>query len=492
MYEREVEVIGSGCIRSFTRGVELLNWPAPRPPSRNTNHTQHWQKAENQKKRSFMAVKILVADDEPVIEHLIRHYFSKQIRQQNLAFTFVQDGLQALEQVGSCPDIDIILCDISMPGMDGLTLLSRIGRINSSIKTIIISAHGDIRHIRMAMNRGAFDFLTKPLDFDDLERTMVRAVRQLLQLREAQNMIVVHRQQIEDIAAASVRFVPREFLRLLGKESLHDVHLGEHIQREMSILFSDICDFTSMSEHLTPQENFNFINSFLSRVSPVIREHGGFIDKYVGDGIMALFPGQDFPGQADDAIDAAVAMQHAVVLYNQHRSRCGYQPIQIGIGIHTGSVMLGTIGEVERMEGTVISDAVNLASRLERLTRLYGAAVIVSDRTLLSLTRQFPYHLRFLDKVKVKGKQKAVRMFEILDDRMEDIARGKLTTLPDFEQGVLYYQNERFQMAAWYFQQVLLVDPTDRAAYLYLQRATYFLEYGVPVGWEGIEVLTDK
>ena len=167
---------------------------------------------------------------------------------------------------------------------------------------------------------------------------------------------------------AFVRFVPREFLRFLEIESIVDVKLGDAVQKEMSILFTDIRSFTSLSESMTPQENFNFINGYLGRVGPVIRSRGGFIDKYIGDAVMALFP-----ERPEDAIDAAIELQCTVELYNRHRNNSGYDPISIGIGIHTGSIMLGMIGEAERMEGTVISDAVNMASRLEGMTKEYGA-----------------------------------------------------------------------------------------------------------------------
>lgn len=439
-----------------------------------------------------MTVKILVADDEPALQRLMYHYFKHQIDRGKLMLTFVHDGIAALEQVQATPDIDVVLCDVNMPGMDGLTLLTHISQVNPAIKTIIVSAYGNMKNIRTAMNHGAFDFVTKPIDFEDLESTILRALRQALETREALNTIEIHRQHIEQIASASARFVPREFLRVLEKESILDVQLGDQVQRDMTIMFADIRDFTTLSEHMSPQENFNFINSFLSRVSPIIREHNGFIDKYLGDGIMALFPGGECSQQADDAVNAAVAVQQEVIVYNSHRANSGYQPIRLGIGVHTGSVMLGTVGEAERMEGTVISDTVNLASRIEGLTRLYGAAVIVSEHTLASLTSSTRYPYRFLDKVQVKGKQEAVSVFEILDSSITSVVSGKLATRTLFEQGLTYYHQGAFAQAAASFEHVLAANPTDQAARLLLNRARSFSEHGVPVGWEGVEVLHEK
>jgi two-component system sensor histidine kinase ChiS len=439
-----------------------------------------------------MAVKILVVDDEPTIEALMQQQFQNQVRQKNLAFIFVRSGREALEHLKANTEIDVMLCDVSTPGVDGLGFLTHLAALNPVLKTIIISACSDMNTIRAAMNSGAFDFISKPIDFQDLENTIKRALRHALQHREAQSIIEHHRDHIEQIARASARFVPQEFLRVLEKGSILDVKLGDQIQREMTIMFCDIRDFTRLSERMSPQENFNFINSYLSRVSPIIREHNGFIDKYMGDGIMALFPGEAFPGQADDAIDAAIAMQREVVIYNRHRASCGYRPIQIGIGLHTGSVMLGTVGEEERMEGTVISDTVNLASRIERLTRMYGAAIIVSDRILFSLDRRLPYNFRFLDRVRVKGKDKAVSVFEVLDSSMPNQRDGKLATQDNFEKGLFHYHRGDFRRASRYFRRVVTADPNDSAAQLYLQRTNHYAQYGVPVGWEGIEILTEK
>jgi two-component system sensor histidine kinase ChiS len=238
---------------------------------------------------------------------------------------------------------------------------------------------------------------------------------------------------------------------------------------------------------MTPQENFNFINAYLGRVSPIIRDHRGYIDKYIGDAIMALFA-----EQPDDAIQAAIAMQREVAIYNQHRASSGYQPISIGIGLHTGNVMLGTVGEAQRMEGTAISDTVNLASRLEGLTKVYGVSILVSERMLFSLYRPNRYTFYFLDQVKVKGKREPVSVFEILDGNPAEVIERKLKTRTHFEHGLFHYHSQDFQEAIQNFKRVLMVDPGDRAAQLYLQRATNFIEYGVPVDWEGVAALTEK
>lgn len=282
-------------------------------------------------------------------------------------------------------------------------------------------------------------------------------------------------------------FVPKEFLEFLEKESIIDIKLGDNVQKEMTILFSDIRSFTMLSEKMSPQENFNFLNSCLSRIGPVVRNNGGFIDKYIGDAVMALFP-----GSAEDALHSAVAMQNVIRTYNKHRVSTGYEPIVIGVGIHTGVLMLGTIGEERRMEGTVISDAVNLASRLEGLTKLYGASIIISDHTSSAIKNRSDFHFRYLGRVQVKGKKKWVGIFEIFDGISSELFDMKLRTKNDFEQGIHLYQNSEFAKACESFNKVLNENSEDRAAYLYLKRCRSFEKNGTPTGWKGVTAFDEK
>ena len=261
------------------------------------------------------------------------------------------------------------------------------------------------------------------------------------------------------------RFVPREFLQFLDKQSIVDVQLGEAVQKEMSVLFSDIRDFTSFSERMTPEDNFKFINSYLSRMGPVISENQGFIDKYIGDAIMALFS-----GNADNAVKAAIAMLQKLADYNQHRAASGYASIQIGIGINTGSLMLGTVGGQSRMDTTVISDAVNLASRLESLTKNYGVSLLISQQTLVRLDNPTEYSIRFIERTKVKGKSKAVAVFEVFDGDEPDMKQAKLATKAIFEEGLFLYYQQAFSAAAKRFADVLSINSKDRVAQIYLER----------------------
>ncbi|HEY9596370.1 MAG TPA: adenylate/guanylate cyclase domain-containing protein, partial [Cyanophyceae cyanobacterium] len=271
--------------------------------------------------------------------------------------------------------------------------------------------------------------------------------------------------EVKEINEASSRFIPRQFLQLLGKDSIVDVKLGDQVQKEMSVLFSDIRDFTSLSEQMTPQDNFKFINAYLSRMESAIIAHHGFIDKYIGDAIMALFS-----GSADDAVRAGIAMLNQLTDYNQHRAKLGYLPIHIGIGINTGSLMLGTVGGQNRMDSTVISDAVNLASRIEGLTKSYGVSLLISHHTFSQLEDANQYAFRIIDRLKVKGKSSAVSIYEVFDGEQPELRQGKLVTKHDFEQGILLYNLGHFIEAAQQFKNCLYTNPTDTVAQIYLKR----------------------
>ncbi|MDH3900815.1 MAG: adenylate/guanylate cyclase domain-containing protein, partial [Gammaproteobacteria bacterium] len=208
--------------------------------------------------------------------------------------------------------------------------------------------------------------------------------------------------------AAFSRFVPHEFLGYLRKEKIIDVSLGDNAQKEMTVLFSDIRNFTTISEKLSPEENFIFINTYLAIMGPIVREHGGFIDKYIGDAIMALFP------QADDAVKTAIAMLQQIPDCG-HGEYLNDSALRIGIGLNTGHLMLGTIGETDRMEGTVISDAVNLASRIEGLSKEYGATLLASQATMNRLKHPEEFKYRCIGHIKVKGKTDKVTVYEIFN-----------------------------------------------------------------------------
>lgn len=315
----------------------------------------------------------------------------------------------------------------------------------------------------------------------------IAAFQDITERQKAQAERYKYTREIMELNLAYERFVPKEFLRFLNKESITDVKLGDQVQQEMTVLFADIRSFTSLSEGMSPQENFNFINEYLSIVTPEIHSHNGFIDKYIGDAVMALFP-----ESPNDAVLSAIAMQNKVALFNEARQQRGEVPIKIGIGLHTGSLMLGTIGGAQRMEGTVIADAVNLASRLEGLTKQYGTAIAISEKVLFQLENMEQYGYRFLDRVKVKGKKEAVAVFEIYDSDSVSQQQLKKLTRSDFEEAIVLYYQQKFDLAQQSFQAILQINPQDVAAQLYCDRCEKYQKNGLTEGWEVAEVYSEK
>jgi class 3 adenylate cyclase len=233
----------------------------------------------------------------------------------------------------------------------------------------------------------------------------------------------------------------------------------------MSIIFLDIRNFTSMSEKMEPDEIFHFLNSFFDRVCPVIRKNGGFIDKYLGDGIMALFP-----GKPDHAVKTAVQMLEMLAIYNQHRANCGYVPIKIGIGVHTGSLMLGTVGEPERMDGTVISDAVNLCARLESVTKEYNFDIAMSEDTYNALEDKSFVHVRSVGNIPLKGKQKLISIYELFNGDNPDLREKKIQYRPDFEEAVKLLDTKEFDRARLAFSHLNQKFPEDKTTLVYLNK----------------------
>jgi class 3 adenylate cyclase/HAMP domain-containing protein len=292
---------------------------------------------------------------------------------------------------------------------------------------------------------------------------------------------------LEALLSAYGRFVPQKFLGLLKKGSILDVKLGDQTEKEMAVLFSDIVGFTSLSEAMTPFENFRFLNSFLSRMGPRIRTAGGFIDKYIGDGIMALFP-----EKPDDAFTAAVGMQEAMVEYNTHRARSDYKPISIGIGLNAGRLMLGTVGEHERMDGSVISDAVNLASRLQGLTRVYGSAILTTGQTLKMLAEPTRFRCRFVDRVRVRGRKETILLFEVLDGEPPAQREKKLSYRSEFAQALRMYFGRDFAGALNAITRLARENPEDEILRIYRKRCDLHVNLGTPQGWEGVEVFDSR
>lgn len=283
------------------------------------------------------------------------------------------------------------------------------------------------------------------------------------------------------------RFIPREFLDMLERKSLADVKLGDHMQREMTVFFSDIRDFTQLSERLTPQENFSFLTSYLRNVTPIIRARGGFVDKYLGDGVMALFP-----GQAIDAVQAAVDLGQQIARYNHGRRLAGYAAIKIGTGLHRGSLMLGTIGAEDQMQTTVIADAVNLASRIEGMTKTFGVNLLLSGSVVDNLPADHKFRLRPLGAVRAKGKSEAVEIYECYDNDPHELAEFKDKAQPQFAAGMAEYRKGMLLTAGRIFSRIAEICPEDTVAAYFRDRCTLSVVRERAGPWDGAEHLEVK
>jgi two-component system, sensor histidine kinase LadS len=273
------------------------------------------------------------------------------------------------------------------------------------------------------------------------------------------------------MAEAFARFVPQQFLTYLGKENIEDVVLGDAVERQMAVLFSDIRSSTSLSETMSPRENFGFLNSYLRRVGPSVRKNGGFIDKYIGDAVMALF--SDKP---DAALLTAIDMQRELREFNHHRLKENFEPVKIGVGLHAGKLYLGTIGEAERMDSTVISDTVNVTSRIEHLTKKMGASVLISGSLFAQIGDTNRFNHRYLGPMPIRGKSEKVEIHEVLDGQSDYVLELNGMTLADFNTGVDAFYSRNFPDAAAAFERVLEKNPADRVARLYRDRSAAVLK----------------
>ncbi|HEY9645268.1 MAG TPA: MASE1 domain-containing protein [Chroococcidiopsis sp.] len=338
---------------------------------------------------------------------------------------------------------------------------------------MLATAQGFGPFVRPSVNESLLllQFFVGILSLSTLTLSAVIIERQQAQERllEVNRELYDSQSKLKQLNNGYERFVPRQFLNFLNKNSIVEVGLGDQVQQEMSILFADIRDFTTLSEQMTPAENFRFINDYLSRMEPAISQYDGFIDKYVGDGIMALFSRENGDG-ADEALKAGIAMLHRLTELNAIRYADGLPPIRIGIGINTGMLMLGTVGGQNRMDGTVISDAVNLASRIENLTREYKIPLLISHQTLSRLNNPSDYSTRVLGKVNVKGKFESVMVYEVFDADPPDIKAKKLETIDIFAEGWRLFDQERYSDATKQFRACLQHTPQDTAAQIYLER----------------------
>lgn len=281
------------------------------------------------------------------------------------------------------------------------------------------------------------------------------------------------RQAIDEqtrMTATFEKFVPKQFLERVAKEGIQSIRLGTVESDYITVLFSDIRAFTTFSEAQKAEEVFEFLNAYLSEMEPPIVKHGGFVDKFIGDAIMALFDSRQLQHQSDGALRAALGMQKTLRQYNAANAGRPHHPIATGIGIHSGNVMIGTVGSSTRMDSTAIGDTVNIASRIEGMTKSYGAGILISETTFANLSAPSDFCIRMVDRVVAKGKSTPITIYEVFDEDPEPIKAGKLQTRPQFEQAVLSLANGDRKQALDLFKECRSLFTGDPAVQFYLER----------------------
>lgn len=289
------------------------------------------------------------------------------------------------------------------------------------------------------------------------------------------------------IYEATNKFVPHEFIKSLGHDLITDVKLGDQVEKIVTVLFTDIRDFTSISEKMTPRENFQFVSSFNEKLGPIIRQHNGFINQYLGDSIMAIFPQNPI-----DALHAAVSMHKAINELNEFRLTNGLPIIKAGIGMHTGPLVMGITGDEHRLDAATISDTVNTASRIESLTNYYKSPLLLSHETMEYAESSHGFSFRQLGSVLLKGKAKLLNIVECINAFDNIVAEKKIKTLPNFSDAMDAYLNGKFETAVDLFDEVITTDPEDHTALFFYNNAKKYMQEGAPENWTGAVEMLNK
>lgn len=292
---------------------------------------------------------------------------------------------------------------------------------------------------------------------------------------------------IREIHEVSQKFVPSEFLESLGKDNITEVRLGDLVEREVTVVFADIREFTSVSEGMSPKENFLFVNSFNNKMGPIIRKNNGFILQYLGDGFMALFP-----KGSQNAVRASVEMQKALQEYNKERQTKSREPIKVGVGMQNGKLIMGITGDIKRLDAAIISDTVNTAARVEGLSKHYGTSILLTKECKDNLTNPEEFDFRYLGPVQVKGKQNSIDLYECINGDAKTLLEHKLNTLSTFNEAMNLYFNKEFAMAAVTFQQIFKMNALDGTSKLFLNKSARLITQELQDNWKGVELMSTK
>ena len=406
---------------------------------------------------------ILVVDDEPVNREVLKN----QLTTAGYSVVLAANGQEALDRVEKV-DFNLIVLDIMMPGMSGNEVCKVIREKHppNTLPIIMLTAKNTVGDLVKSFTLGANDYLAKPFSKDEL-------------LTRIKTHINLH-----NVFNATGKFVPYEFLNAIGREEITDVRLGDHAEVEVTVMFTDIRDFTRISESMTPTENFKFVNDFVGRMGPIIQKNKGFVNQYLGDGMMAIFP-----ENSEDALRAAVEMLEEI---NRQNRNNGAEDLSVGIGLHTGPLIMGIIGDENRSDPATIADTVNTSSRLEGLTKHFRTKLIVSADSIADKMDHEEFHYRYLGKVRLKGKKELIDIYECVDGDVKALKQHKITTRDIFEAGLKHYYDKAFDKAQLKFKEIVTLNNDDTVAQFFLEKCIELEKEGIPEDWTGVEEMTSK
>jgi CheY-like chemotaxis protein/class 3 adenylate cyclase len=436
------------------------------------NHsTSHNGKRENDKKSPLGDVgairRILVVDDEPVNLKVLKNH----LEHEGYVVTLASDGQEALNLLEKENHFHLVLLDVMMPRISGYEVCQKIREkhLSSALPVIMVTAKNQVNDLVEGFDLGANDYIVKPFSRDEL-LARVKAQLDNYGIHEATN-----------------RFVPHEFIRSLGHQTIMDLHRGDMVEKNVHVMFSDIRDYTSLAEDMTPQENFKFVNKLAGKVGPIVKNNHGMINQYLGDTIMMLFM-----DKADHGVKAGIEILKLIRENNIKRESKSRKTIRLGIGLHSGPLMMGIIGDSMRTDAAVISDTVNTASRMEGLTKHFSVNFILSEDTLQKLDDRDRFNFRHLGKVQAKGKHHSLNVYECFDGDTEEQIHLKKTTLPLFHAGLEAYFARDMEGARQYFDNVYQANRSDLTAFGFLHKIHGYMAQGLPEHWTGVEVMMNK
>jgi class 3 adenylate cyclase len=382
------------------------------------------------------------------------------------------DGSVALRMIEKNPDdYDLIILDIMMPHISGYEVCVEIRKKHppAVLPIILLTAKNRVSDLMKGFEVGANDYLVKPFSKGEL-------------LSRIQSLLGIH-----EYAKATERFVPHAFLKRIGKDEILNVHRGDHALCDVTVMFADIRNYTLMSEKMSPEENFRFVNEYVGYMGPLIQREKGFVNQYLGDGIMAIFP-----EESAYSLKAAIAMQKRVNGVGAPPVKALNKQISIGVGLHTGPLILGIIGDENRSDPATLADTVNIASRIEGLTKHFGANIILSEESKALLDNEDDYHLRYLGKVQVKGKKNALSIFECYDGDYEHVAELKNAHMDSFNEALSCYYNRDFTDACVILKGIINKNPQDKVAFHFYRKAASYMIEEPPESWTGVESVLIK